>query len=90
METQDLRTKSVVVFAWFVAFLVLVSAYGSDRGGWVDELGFQNPPYMLAHFGKLTFPSYTANWFFDLPVISPPPIHSFLIGSLCRLGLGIY
>ena len=88
--TQDLSRKSVVLFAWFVAFLVLVAAYCCDRGGWVDELGLQNPPYMLAHFGKLTYPSFTANWFFDLPVISPPPIHSFLIGSLCRLGLGIY
>lgn len=82
--------KSVVVFAWFVALLVLAAAYCCDRGGWVDELGFQNPPYMLAHFGKLTFPSYTANWFFDLPVITNPPIHSLWIGLLCRLGLGIY
>lgn len=73
-----------------MAFLVLVAAYCCDRGGWVDELGLQNPPYMLAHFGKLTYPAFTANWFFDLPVISPPPIHSYLIGSLCRLGLGIY
>jgi hypothetical protein len=88
--TQHLRPKPVVAFAWFVAFLVLVAAYGIDRGGWVDELGLQNPPYMLAHFGKLTYPSFTASSFFDLPVISPPPIHSFLIGSLCRLGLGIY
>ncbi len=82
--------KSVVVFAWFVALLVLAAAYCGDRGGWVDELGFQNPPYMLAHFGKLTFPSYTGNWFFDLPVITNPPIHALWIGSLCRLGLGIY
>lgn len=88
--TQDLGRKSVVVFAWFVAFLTLVAAYCGDRGGWVDELGFQNPPYMLAHFGKLTFPSYTANWFFDLPVITNPPVHALWIGLLCRLGLGIY
>jgi hypothetical protein len=80
----------VVAFAWFVAFLVLVAAYCIDRGGWVDELGFQNPPYMLAHFGKLTFPSYSASWSFDAPVITHPPIHTFLIGSLCRLGLSIY
>jgi hypothetical protein len=75
-----------------VAFLVLAAAYCIDRvqGGWVDELGFQNPPYMLAHFGKLTFPSYTANWFYAQPVITHPPIHTFLIGSLCRLGFSIY
>ena len=87
---EDLGRKSVVVFAWFVAFLVLVAAFCSERDGWVDELGLQNPPYMLAHFGKLTYPSFTATWFFDLPVISPPPIHSFLIGWLCRLGFSIY
>ena len=80
----------MVVFAWLVAFLALVAAYFSDRGGWVDELGFQNPPYMLAHFGRLTFPSQAANWSFDLPVVTHPPIHTFSIGSLCRLGLGIY
>jgi hypothetical protein len=73
-----------------VAFLVLVAAYGCDRGGSVDELGFQNPPYMLAHFGKLTFPSQAANWSFDLPNVTHPPIHTFLIGSFCRLGLSIY
>jgi hypothetical protein len=44
-RTQDLRPGPVVVFAWFVAFLVLAAAYASDRGGWVDELGFQNPPW---------------------------------------------
>jgi hypothetical protein len=82
--------QSVVLFAGFVAFLVLTAAYGVERGGWVDELGFQNPPYMLAQFGKLTFPAYTANWSFDLPVITHPPIHTFSIGVLCRLGLGIY
>jgi len=92
-RTQRRETSgqsSVVGFACFVAFLVLVAAYATDRGGWVDELGFQNPPYMLAHFGKLTFPSQAANWSFDLPVVTHPPIHTFLIGSLCRLGLSIY
>jgi hypothetical protein len=79
-----------VVFAWFVAFLVLVAAYCSERKGGADEVGLQNPPYMLAHFGKLTFPAYTAGWFFDLPVISPPPNHSLWIGLLCRLGFSIY
>ena len=82
--------RPVAIFAWFVASLVLIAAYASDRGGWVDELGFQNPPYMLAHFGKLTFPSYTGGLSWGLPVIFHPPIHTYLIGSLCRLGLGIY
>src|SRR5260370_35002656 len=92
-RTQRRETSgqsSVVGFACFVAFLVLVAAYATDRGGWVDELGFQNPPYMLAHFGKRTFPSQAANWSFDLPVVTHPPIHTFLIAPLCRLGLSIY
>jgi len=81
-----------VAFGWFVAFLVLLAAYASQRtrGGWIDELGLQNPPYMLAHFGKLTYSSYMAGWFFNQPVITHPPIHTFLIGTLLRLGMGIY
>lgn len=77
-------------FAFFVALLVLIAAFGVDRQGWVDELGFLNPPYMLAHFGKLTFNSYAAGWFFDQPVITHPPIHTFWIGLLWRLGFTIY
>src|SRR5579872_2261728 len=80
LGNEKLSRKSVLYFAWFVAFLVLIAAYGIERGGWVDELGFQNPPYMLSHFGKLTFPSYIAGWFFDQPVITHPPIHTYLIG----------
>ena len=80
----------MIVFACFVAFLVLAGAYGSERGGWVDELGFQNPPYMLAHFGKMTFPTQTANWSYDLPNVTHPPNHTFWIGLLCRLGFTIY
>jgi len=26
--------------------------------GGVDELGLMNPPYMLSHYGKLTYTSY--------------------------------
>jgi len=78
----------VAIFACFVAFLVLVAAYATGRGGWVDELGFQNPPYMLAHFGKLTFPpSRPAG--LRLTGHHPPAYPHVLIGTLCRLGLGI-
>jgi len=89
-QIEDWSQPSVVFFAAFIAVLVLTAGYGIDRAGWVDELGFQNPPYMLAHFGRLTFPSFVSNWFFDLPVITHPPIHTFLIGSLCRFGFSIY
>ena len=87
--------RSVVAFAGFVALLVLLSAYCTDRDGGVfggdfDELVLQNPAYTLAHFGKLTFP---ASWFaqdFDLPLITHPPIHTGWIGWLMRLGFSIY
>ncbi len=56
----------------------------------MDELGFMNPPYMFVHFGKLTFPAFWSNLFFDQPVITHPPIHTMWIGLLGRLGLQIY
>src|SRR5260370_16974745 len=81
-RTQRRETSgqsSVVGFACFVAFLVLVAAYATDRGGRGDALGFQNPPYMLAHFRKLTFPSPTAHPSFLPPRFTHPPTHpSFL------------
>jgi hypothetical protein len=87
--------RSVVAFAGFVLLLVLLSAYCTDHdgggfGGDFDELVLQNPAYMLAHFGKLTFP---ASWYaldFDLPLITHPPIHTGWIGGLMRLGFSIY
>jgi hypothetical protein len=84
------RTRSVLVFAGFVGFLILLSAYCTDRDGSIDELGFQNPPYMLAHFGKLTFPAYSHNAFFDLPVITHPSLHLEWIGLLWRMGFSMY
>lgn len=85
-----LTRKVVVCFACLVASLVLLEAYFSDRNGGVDELGLMNPPYMLAHFGKLTYTAYAASAFFDQPVIVHPPIHTMWIGLLWRLGFSIY
>jgi hypothetical protein len=45
---------------------------------------------MLAHYGHLTFPTYAHNGFFDLPVITHPPVHLMWIGLLWRLGLSVY
>jgi len=84
------RPRSVLLFACFVGLLILLSAYCTDRDGSIDELGFLNPPYMLAHFGKLTFPTYPHNMFFDLPVITHPPVHLTWIGLLWRAGFSIY
>lgn len=87
---MEIERKSVLVFAGFVAVLVLMSAYVTDRNGVVDEPGFLNPPYMLAHFGRLTFPVFPFNGFFDLPVITHPPVHVLWIGLLWRLGFTPY
>ena len=84
------RSTPVVVFAGFVMLLVLIAAYCADRNGSVDEPGFLNPPYMLVHYGHLTFPTYPHNAFFDLPVITHPPVHVMWIGLLGRLGLPVY
>ena len=56
----------------------------------MDELGFLNPPYMLVHYGHLTFPTFPHNGFFDLPVMTHPPMHLFWIGLLWRTGFTIY
>jgi len=87
---KSLESAPVIVFACLVAVLVLISAYCTDRDGAVDEPGFLNPPYMLAHYGHLTFPTYPHNAFFDLPVITHPPLHTMWIGLLWRMGLSVY
>ena len=72
--------RPVVWFGVFVAVLVLLSAYCTDRdgglGGDFDELLLQNPPYMLAHFGSITFPVFWFNSGFDHPMVAHPPIHT--------------
>jgi hypothetical protein len=90
LTPMDTDRRSVFIFACLVAALVLISAYATDRNGAVDEPGFLNPPYMLAHFGRLTFPVFPFNGFFDLPVITHPPVHLLWIGLLWRLGFSIY
>jgi hypothetical protein len=88
MKTQP--STAVTVFACFAALLVLVGAYCTARNGAVDEPGFLNPPYMLAHYGHIAFPTYPHNNFFDLPVITHPPVHVMWIGLLWRLGFSVY
>ena len=56
----------------------------------MDEPGFLNPPYMLVHSGHLRFPTWAYNKFFNLPVITHPPVHVMWIGLLGRLGLPVY
>ena len=62
------RTHVVFLFSpCFVALLVLISAYAPIEMGSVDELGFLNPPYMLAHFGRMTFPVFPFTDFSTFP-----------------------
>lgn len=82
--------KAVIWFACFVALLVLLLAFFCDRNGDVDELDMYNPAYMLAHFGKLTFPSYPHRALMDDPVIVHPPVHLGFIGLLERVGFTWY
>ncbi len=84
------RDKPVLFFACFVGLLILLSAYCTERDGFVDEAGFQNPPYMMAHFGQLSFPAYSEIRYFGQPVITHPPVHVGWIGLLERMGLPIY
>ncbi|HEY1494561.1 MAG TPA: hypothetical protein VGF49_08455, partial [Candidatus Solibacter sp.] len=80
--------STVFAFAGFVALLVLLSAYFADnRKTDVDELALYNPAYMVAHYGRLTYPVET---FFDKPMIVHPPVHTGLIGLLQRLGFTWY
>jgi hypothetical protein len=84
------QSAPVLVFAGLVTLVVLIAAYFTDRGGAVDEPGFLNPPYMLSHYGRLSFPTFPHNAFFDLPVITHPPVHVMWIGLLWRLGMSVY
>jgi len=82
------RRIAVIAFAAFVALLVLAGAYFSDnRRADIDELALYNSAYMVAHYGRSTYP---AEGWFDLPMIVHPPVHSGTIGLLSGLGLTWY
>lgn len=78
----------VIAFALLVAAVVLLAAFGGERGGGLDELALFNPSYMLARHGELTYPVYTG--YFDKPVLIHPPLHVGLIGLLMRAGASWY
>ena len=87
MEHSIGRT-TVAGFAVFVGLLVLAAAYFSDnRHTDIDELALYNSAYMVAHYGRSTYP---AEGWFDLPMIVHPPVHTGTIGLLSRLGLTWY
>jgi hypothetical protein len=88
-QVQPLQ-RSVLAFGCFVALLVILAAYFTDRNGDMDELTFYNPSYMISHFGKWTYPGYAHRVYFDDPVITHPPLHVGLIGLLGRLGFTYY
>lgn len=89
MTRHLVERTTVAVFACVVALIVLLSAYfTANRPTYMDELGLYNPAYMVAHYGKLTYPIYGD--YEKMPVIVHPPIHVGLIGLLSRLGLTWY
>ena len=81
---------TVSLFACLVAVLLLIAAFFTDRNGDVDEVAMYNPSYMVAHFGKLTFPTFPGGAYFEDPVIVHPPVHLGLIGLLARFGFTWY
>jgi len=82
--------RPVAAFGCFIALLVILAAYFTDRNGDMDELTFYNPSYMVSHFGKWTYPGYAHRTYFDDPVITHPPLHVGLIGLLGRIGFTYY
>jgi hypothetical protein len=82
--------RPVLAFGFFIAVLVILAAFFTDRNGDMDELTFYNPSYMVSHFGKWTYPGYAHRTYFDDPVITHPPLHVGLIGLLGRIGFTYY
>jgi hypothetical protein len=80
------KNTPVLIFAGFTALLVLLSAFFTPRNGDIDELGLFNPPYMMAHFGALSYPIYGV---FKSTIVHPP-VHLGVIGLLMRWGLSWY
>jgi hypothetical protein len=61
-------------------------AFFVDHYQQFDDLGLFNPPYMKAHYGKVTFPAHGE---FRAMTIHPP-LHYWIIGTLMRLGFRPY
>jgi hypothetical protein len=80
------KNTAVLAFGFFAALLVLLSAFFTDRNGWIDEIGLYNPPYMLANFGALSYPIYGV---FKSTIVHPP-VHLGFIGYLMRWGFSWY
>ena len=71
----------------FLAIVLLIlSAYFSDRQGWVDEIGLFNPTYMNVHYGKISYP---VHGYFDSMVVHPP-VHYKMIAAFMSRGFTYY
>jgi hypothetical protein len=78
--------KAVRAFAILIGIFVILSAFFVERDGKIDEIGLWNPPYMLSHFGKISYPIYG---FFQSTIVHPP-LHTGMIGLLNRWHLSWY
>src|SRR5207245_1092108 len=61
-------------------------AFFVDRWQEFDDLGLFNPPYMKAHYGKVTYPAH--GQFRAMTV--HPPLHYWIIGTLMQIGCPPY
>jgi hypothetical protein len=70
---------------------VAALAFLTDRKYSVEEIGLFNAPYMVAKYGKASFPAY-AFWYpgaYDSMWVHPP-VHYTIVGLLMKLGMGFY
>jgi hypothetical protein len=61
-------------------------AFFVDHYQHFDDLGLFNPPYMKAHYGKVTYPAHGE----FRAITVHPPLHYWIIGTLMRLGFRPY
>lgn len=89
--TPPVRGDRYLQGSFIICFLVLFAAavlYLAflDRAISFDEASLQNPPYMLLHYGRMTYP---VHGHFDNIVVHPPT-HYLRIALFMKLGLGLF
>ena len=86
MTAKTIGREAVIILAILIVALLVLAAYFSNRGGYIDEIGLFNPSYMDLHYGKITYPIHG---YFDNMVVHPP-VHYKLIAAFMRLGFTYY
>jgi hypothetical protein len=92
MANPDSHTMSGYFQLLFAACLLILTTVAIlymaflDRQIMFDETHLQNPPYMLLHYGRLTFPVHSQ---FDALVVHPP-IHYLGMALFVWRGLSVF